>query len=463
MNELQGSVTIPSLPYQGLHRITDILYFDGPILTHYKDVDGCDYLYHWVDDDSEYNRWLVYPVSEDALLAYVQGDDDIASLIDENTLIVVLDIDTSGKHSNMQLLKARYLPEEYLPIPDIYYHLPPPSYYVNLIENRIQAAAKKQEEAEHDAVLGELAFYLNIKNKKKSNGTHPAISHVTATLNEVEKSYNNYYPAVFSKEFGTDTSYQKSQLIAVNAGRGSFGIALASEFLSSAGNSIDGVYAFNKEVGQKFKEDVLEADFTTEAGLRDIESKFNAEEMKGIFQPIIKIANSKHVSLSLADRNFLPTRPLKKISPEASIRLVGAKAERTTEIEDEKEVITMVIEKGKNEDINSLSGKSLMQRSLYTKQDAELNFELNTLTWKQYSFKLVSPIVISVNFENQRYHAKYEPVDLDLFNSNYQALKDQTQETLVQLYNRLRTIDLRPLTDNESGFLAHLKSIIIEE
>lgn len=53
---LQG-IRIKNLPFN-LTKKGDILFADGPILSHFVSDDGNDYLMFWVDQDKESNRCL---------------------------------------------------------------------------------------------------------------------------------------------------------------------------------------------------------------------------------------------------------------------------------------------------------------------------------------------------------------------------------------------------------------------
>jgi len=54
-----------------LRRVADLIYYDGPILSHFKNNQGDDYLYCWSDADEIYNRWLIFRVSRQSLNKYL--------------------------------------------------------------------------------------------------------------------------------------------------------------------------------------------------------------------------------------------------------------------------------------------------------------------------------------------------------------------------------------------------------
>lgn len=54
-----------------LTKVSDLIYFDGPFLSHYVHKSGDNYLSYWVDCDGEFQRWLVFRVGITSLQKYV--------------------------------------------------------------------------------------------------------------------------------------------------------------------------------------------------------------------------------------------------------------------------------------------------------------------------------------------------------------------------------------------------------
>lgn len=107
----------------------DLLYYDGPVLSHFIDKEKPDehYLYYWVDDNDECNRWLVFKVLEGNLIAFFEGGESLRSLIEYSEILYLLDLDNELDAINIMLVTIEYLAESYLPStssnfdPDIYH------------------------------------------------------------------------------------------------------------------------------------------------------------------------------------------------------------------------------------------------------------------------------------------------------------------------------------------------------
>lgn len=91
----------------------DLIYFDGPMLSLYKQDDGQDVLFAWLDCDDRKNRWSVFPIKRDELRAYLLGEISLRSICLAAHSLLVFDTGVDCKRRNWILLNR--FPEEYLP------------------------------------------------------------------------------------------------------------------------------------------------------------------------------------------------------------------------------------------------------------------------------------------------------------------------------------------------------------
>ena len=108
-------------------RIADLIYFEGPLLSHYVSNKGDDYLFYWVDSDDADNRWLVLRVSLGNLQKYVGKELSLRQLIENpnDGYLYTVDVDDNLHYHNVKLIQPSVLPEEYLPAADSYYEFEP--------------------------------------------------------------------------------------------------------------------------------------------------------------------------------------------------------------------------------------------------------------------------------------------------------------------------------------------------
>ena len=125
---------ITSLPIEGLERISNLIEFDGPLLSHYKDKFDNQYLYYWVDQDKVNNRWLVWKVNMDFLYLYINVEIPLLTLFPKSgEMLFCIDIDNGIRYSKIVLTYSNLIPENYLPEPDAYFRFEIPDVYAEQI------------------------------------------------------------------------------------------------------------------------------------------------------------------------------------------------------------------------------------------------------------------------------------------------------------------------------------------
>jgi len=108
-------------------KIADLIYFEGPFLSHYVSSKGDDYLFYWVDRDDNDNRWLVLRVSLANLQKYIAKEITLRELIEapNDGYLYSVDVNNDICYHDVKLVQPSALPEEYLPETDSYYAFEP--------------------------------------------------------------------------------------------------------------------------------------------------------------------------------------------------------------------------------------------------------------------------------------------------------------------------------------------------
>ncbi|MBR4533684.1 MAG: hypothetical protein IKO85_03965 [Bacteroidaceae bacterium] len=108
-------------------KVADLIYFEGPLLSHYVSSKGDDYLFYWVDRDDSDNRWLVLRVSLANLQKYIGKKITLRELIDNpnDGYLYSVDVNNDICYHHIRLIQPSALPEEYLPEHDSYYAFEP--------------------------------------------------------------------------------------------------------------------------------------------------------------------------------------------------------------------------------------------------------------------------------------------------------------------------------------------------
>jgi hypothetical protein len=123
----QSEIGVHKNALNGLKIVADLIYFDGPILSQFKNASGEHYLYCWSDVDEEYNRWLVFRVTTQTLNLYLAGKVSLRDLLLNpiDGFLYSVDIDDDWQYHNLQMVQPIHLPLPYLPDTDSYYDFEP--------------------------------------------------------------------------------------------------------------------------------------------------------------------------------------------------------------------------------------------------------------------------------------------------------------------------------------------------
>ena len=108
-------------------KVADLIYFEGPLLSHYVSSKGDDYLFYWVDKDESDNRWLVLRTSLANLQKYMGKVITLRELIESpnDGYLYSVDVSNDISYHDVKLVQPSALPEEYLPEKDSYYAFEP--------------------------------------------------------------------------------------------------------------------------------------------------------------------------------------------------------------------------------------------------------------------------------------------------------------------------------------------------
>jgi hypothetical protein len=113
MEQIKG-IHIANLGFK-LTRQGDLLYHEGPLLSHFINEENKDhYLYKWSDCDEIAHRWLVFKVSAENLKLFFETKCTLLQLIHGNPFVYFVDLDTNQHQTNLILTSTDNIPKDYL-------------------------------------------------------------------------------------------------------------------------------------------------------------------------------------------------------------------------------------------------------------------------------------------------------------------------------------------------------------
>jgi len=131
MKALKGT-QLERFPLSELNKVSDLIHFDGPLLSLFRNREGDNYLYYWCDTEGGENRWLVFRVSDKELNLYLTKRVTLRDLIVSpgDGFVYAADMDADLHITNVYILDPHSLPSDYMPDDNSYYEFTPSSILV---------------------------------------------------------------------------------------------------------------------------------------------------------------------------------------------------------------------------------------------------------------------------------------------------------------------------------------------
>ena len=329
MEMLKGQ-KLGMLPFKGLKKISDLIFYDGPILSHFQDEFGSDILFYWVDYDNNYNRWLVVQITKDQLNEYLILKKSLRDLINApfNNSLYFIEISDILKFDNAFLVYKGDLPKSYLPEIDSFFAFKIPDVYNSQIELYRDSMLLEG--------LLEKGLYLKAEPKSKVNTDLVAAIDGGQLLLNVGISFREFVRAAVKKEFvKRDFSGKKATTILNNfiekfnpniikASISSFAIGLSANTLINTDDSfLDREWM--ESTNAEFKRDVIDIDITDDKNLSSIISKYSDADREDIYKPIIDLYQNPRITLGITDKSFNVIREIKSFPDEKKVKILFKK------------------------------------------------------------------------------------------------------------------------------------------
>jgi hypothetical protein len=436
MNELIG-YKLESLPAKGLKKIYDLLEFDGPILSHYKDHKETNYLFYWVDYDETYNRWLFWKISEDQLYAYLKGAKSLRELLVENNreLVFSVDIDKDVNFLNINAVELDELPTEYCIEDDSYYRLPIPSIYNEWITGL--------EANGYLISMRERALYFKLVPSTVDYSTTITAADAGIFLKKISLSFLNFVEEDFFYNFKTQiTDFSRikkviSQFKEILSPRivqleyGSFKVGISSDIHHTV--EVNTFTDWQRSILEKYKSEVVDIDYTDKESLDKISKKYSEESRKKIFSPFIDILNDKDYKVEVSNYTNTYKRKYKRV-PKDKEQIIIPKRDYD-EVEDEKrKLYSVIIEAIEGMDVMKISKKGLQSGLLFSQEIENVPMTLDQISHEGIVLSLNYPFQYTFRIENNSYVAESKDYGIHVKSDNKERLTELLQKSFVTNY-----------------------------
>jgi hypothetical protein len=101
----------------------DLLYEEGPILSHFVNEFGEDFFFYWCDSNKNLNRWLLFKIHPNYLKLFFFKEINLKELIkrSHDPFVYFVDIDNNLKYKNIFVTQKTKIPSDYLPSNKFYF------------------------------------------------------------------------------------------------------------------------------------------------------------------------------------------------------------------------------------------------------------------------------------------------------------------------------------------------------
>ncbi len=125
----------------------DLIFFEGPVLSHFFDENGNDYLMRWTEMDDTANRWLLFQATKEQISKHLSGKVSLLWLVKktESGAVYFLDMDNDIEYRHIKHVEAGKIPEQYLPEKDAYFDMKYGTPYARQLEAELRDYLKKQK------------------------------------------------------------------------------------------------------------------------------------------------------------------------------------------------------------------------------------------------------------------------------------------------------------------------------
>jgi hypothetical protein len=113
-------IDLPAFPVQGLQKIRDLEFFEGPLLAEFRSAGGDTYLYSWCATGEHEHRWMVFRTSRMDLAKFIHQRMTLLELVRacRDGFVYLLDLGSQAEIRRAQLCTLEQLPKNYLPAKD---------------------------------------------------------------------------------------------------------------------------------------------------------------------------------------------------------------------------------------------------------------------------------------------------------------------------------------------------------
>lgn len=199
----------------------DLISFGSPLLSHFYDENGSNYLMSWIDCNDKYNRWLLFNIEQFDLFQYFSKEKSLKDLIKNTSeIIYFLDFDNDINIKSLTVTSKKLIPKGYLPEEDSYfedeiatkYALNLKNEILNVYKNynlrNIKSKIRNYKKHKDDPIFIDILDKRNIRNTINEVLTLKASELPLQILDDYYKEFNSFNHLIHKARLAYDNPFE---------------------------------------------------------------------------------------------------------------------------------------------------------------------------------------------------------------------------------------------------------------
>lgn len=435
--EIINGHNISNLPINGLQKVFDILEYDGPILSHFKDAKEQNYFFYWVDFNENCNRWLVWKTNEKQIYDYLKGALSLQHILlsEIKDYIFSVDIDRQLNYNAVYSIDIDCIPNEYIPEESSFFKLAVPEFYKSLIESF--------ELNPYLITLREKALYFKLEPITKSYLSAVTAFDAGVFLKKIAESFLGFVEEDFFQSFKYEISdfdrlkkiiSQFKEVLSpriVELEYSSFKVAISTDQLQQVES--DKYKTWQKNILEKYRYEVVDIDYTSDDSLNIIAERYSEDARRKIFAPYLDLLNDKNIKIEVTDFKKTFKRQYHSMSKEKQKIIIPQRDISLKETE-KKKLYSVVIELTEGQDISKISKRNLQSGLLFSEEVSEANININHIHIDDTIINLKKPLSLALKNDNSIYHAENKEFGIVVDSESKLTLYDKIYREFIRQY-----------------------------
>ena len=435
--EIINGHNISNLPINGLQKVFDILEYDGPILSHFKDSKEQHYFYYWVDFDENCNRWLIWKTNEKQIYDYLKGALNLQDILlsEIKDYIFSVDIDRQLNYHAVYSIDIDSIPVEYIPEESSFFRLAIPKFYNNFIESF--------EPSQYLITLREKALYFKLEPVVKSYLSAVTASDAGVFLKKISESFLGFVEEDFFQSFKSEISDfdrlkkiigQFKEVLSpriVELEYSSFKVAISTDQLQQVES--DKYRTWQKSILEKYRYEVVDIDYSSDDSLNTIAKRYSEDARRKIFAPYLDLLNDKNIKIEVTNFKKTFKRQYYSVPKEKQRIIIPQRDILSTETE-KKKLYSVVIELTEGQDISKISKKNLQSGLLFSQEVSKADINITNIHIDGFNISLKKPLYLALTNDNSIYHAENKEFGIFVNSESNSTLYDKIYREFIRQY-----------------------------